>query len=214
MSRRRADTVLTPIDKLGFGSLGVTPTDYDWSDGYPEVWSYVQVPDCPDCDTDERVNWIADESEWRCYGKRGDHEWGVEVDMLDSTEGPMMNYYYPVDSWVIRQNGGLHEAAARLKGLPLCLVEWEERDDYALALTGGGMDLSWEICEAYMRLGELPPTHFADLPGYAGRPRGDVDEWVVRGCMRSFAVAHERAAYALDRALEKLGGWLKAEVAS
>lgn len=207
---RRADTVLTPVDELSAGSLSVGSVNYDWSSGYPDEWTFVQVPDCPQCGDDERVNFV--DGYWCCYGKDGDHEWGWEIED-QYTEGPMMNYYYPIDSFVISHHDSIYGAAMRLKGLPLCIVDFQTGDAwsgrYGLALTGGGMDLSWEICEAFMRLGELPPTHFADLPGMAGRPRNEVDAWIVRGCLRSFEVAHERAGYNLERASTRFAAWLE-----
>ncbi len=89
-----------------------------------------------------------------------------QLEVLGQTvylEGPMMNYRYEVD---LNRIGSMEDAAFALKDVPLCIVDME--GDHYLALTGGGMDLSWEICEAYMRLGYLPPTHFARLPRYAG----------------------------------------------
>lgn len=114
-------------------------------------------------------------------------------------EGPMMNYRYDIDS---RRVGGPREAAAALARLPLCLVVFEGNDEY-LALTGGGMDLSWEICEAYMRLGYLPPAHFIDLPGMAGKSLKDPDDrWVIEGCMRTAEVQMRWAGDRLERLKE------------
>lgn len=114
-------------------------------------------------------------------------------------EGPMMNYRYDIDT---RRVGGPRAAAAALARLPLCLVVFEGNDEY-LALTGGGMDLSWEICEAYMRLGYLPPAHFIDLPGMAGKSLKDPDDrWVIEGCMRTAEVQMEWAENRLERLKE------------
>ena len=78
-----------------------------------------------------------------------------------SAEGPMMNFRYPIDERHFDT-----ESALTIADLPVCLVQ-DSMGTY-LALTGGGMDLSWEICEAYIRLGHLPPTHFA-LPDMADK---------------------------------------------
>jgi hypothetical protein len=73
-------------------------------------------------------------------------------------EGPMMNYAYPLPEDI---DGP--DAAYKLRDLPLVPVEMD--GSWYLALTGGGMDLSWEICAAYVTLGFLPPMHFAgNLP--------------------------------------------------
>jgi hypothetical protein len=93
-------------------------------------------------------------------------------------EGPMMNYWYPC------KIGDNEIAAKRIINLPLCVVEVNGFS--GLALTGGGMDLSWEICEAYMRLGYLPPAHFArELPAICDRGTSKKDRWIIQGCRRS-----------------------------
>lgn len=95
-------------------------------------------------------------------------------------EGPMMNYWYPIG---LREEE--IEAACAIKDLPLCFVKVDDVD--GIALTGGGMDLSWQICEAYVRLGYLPPVHFT-LPRMADRWTPD-HEMVYRAMMRSLASA-------------------------
>jgi hypothetical protein len=119
-------------------------------------------------------------------------------------DGPMMNYYYELPVF----NQIESEAAAKLDGLPLCLVEVDDR--YALALTGGGMDLSWEICEAFMRLGYLPPVSFCDLPAmcgrgtlssggeYGGKELSERDAWIIEGCKRALALQKEHSTRRLD----------------
>jgi hypothetical protein len=95
-----------------------------------------------------------------------------------------MNYFYPLPD-ESRYGGALDKYDAQaIINLPLCLVNLET-GEYGLALTGGGMDLSWEICEAYIRLGYLPPFHFCDLPRMAGRGTSARDRAIIRGCKRS-----------------------------
>jgi hypothetical protein len=99
--------------------------------------------------------------------------WNARRDALDAAQddspsqwgadGPMMNYFYPVSDYT---PGDMNAWAAKLVDLPLCVVEIG--DERGLALTGGGMDLSWEIAEAYVRLGYYPPT-WIDLPAMSGR---------------------------------------------
>ena len=94
----------------------------------------------------------------------------------------MMNYYYPLAT---RHDFDPQSAAKAIADLPLVIVQFTESGDYALALTGGGMDLSWEICEAFMRIGELPPMHFASqLPRICGRGTSARDKWIIAGCRR------------------------------
>jgi hypothetical protein len=98
-----------------------------------------------------------------------------------------MNYAYALPGSV-----DPYEAAPKIAHLPLCLVEWEDksgRSGWALALTGGGMDLSWEICEAFMMLGELPPLKYAGrLPDLSGK-HGARARYVLAGARRSIQVA-------------------------
>ena len=113
---------------------------------------------------DDRDDWaelIEDHEE----AEDGPYSWEEcdhhEEDARDlGAEGPMMNYYYPVDL------DDAADAARKLADTCLCVVEVDGRD--GLALTGGGMDLSWEIAAAFVTLGYLPPVHFADLPNMAG----------------------------------------------
>lgn len=95
------------------------------------------------------------------------HSWGVE--------GPMMNYWYPVRGLDFDA-----ETAAKIANYPLCVVEVD--DEVGLALTGGGMDLSWEIAEACVALGYFPPAFVDSLPGMSGY-RGENRVRVVEACI-------------------------------
>lgn len=104
-------------------------------------------------------------------------------DAPDSAEGPMMNYFYVLEEgryW--SRSVDLAEWAAKLDGLPLCAVTVGE--DAGLALTGGGMDLSWEIAEAHLRLGYRPPQ-WLRLPEMGGRGRSEADQAIVRAVVRT-----------------------------
>lgn len=110
-------------------------------------------------------------------------------------EGPMMNSRYPID---VRRVGGPRDAARAIKHLPLCIVDIDQA--YYLALTGGGMDFSWEIAEAYMCLGYLPPQFVHDLPHMAGRKLSDPrTKWVLEGVRKAVRVQRDWAQQALDR---------------
>lgn len=112
---------------------------------------------------------------------------------LSACEGPMMNYYYPVD---LRD---MDDAARRL--VDTCLVPVEVDGQTGLALTGGGMDLSWEIADAFVTLGYLPPVHFADLPNMAGMTANDRNLTIVAAMLRSCELMANRLA----RDVEHLG---------
>lgn len=191
---------------LGLRHVHETPQDRDWSEGYPESWEYAEAFELDDGRTAVHV---------RGGVEIVDPETGVHVDVyeLDDDDpaheeadrahehagGPMMNYAYPCDV------DDIGDAAAKLDGLPLCVVEHDDGRT-ELALTGGGMDLSWEICAAYVRLGYAPPIHFASLPNMAGGPGIPTAEArrVVDALRYGLAHVAHSATYARDRLLDTL----------
>jgi len=193
-----SETILgVDVDQLSADAVDVKPHEYDWSEGWPETWDWYRIPDCPECDVacergegDERWSWLCSNEACENHGEEVD-------DDNDLDSGPMMNYYYELP------NGDWSEDAARkIADLPLCIVYFEDSGEYALALTGGGMDLSWEICEAYIRLGLLPPVHYCDLPGMSGRGKTayseegrERDRIIVEACKESVRVMQRRIGY-------------------
>ena len=189
---------LPPIEDLYYSAIDVKPRNYDWSEGYPERWDYYAASRCEECREivvgkgGEQHRDIDEESDCRGY--------------IPQNDGPMMNYFYPLPCF--RED--VYEAAKKIVDLPLCIVEFmdeADEDRYALALTGGGMDLSWEICEAYMRLGYLPPAHFADLPDYAGvnYTRSVKHQWIINAMRRSIDGMSYRFSRDAMRLTEKFG---------
>ena len=121
-----------------------------------------------------------------------------EEPYMHGTEGPMMNYWYPVDH--ITDEDEAEQAAVKLQDVPLCVVE--VNGDYGLALTGGGMDLSWDICKAFVLIGALPPVHFADLPDM-GPTYADAE--VVQAMRRSLNIVKGWMDQRLERLNQKWG---------
>lgn len=100
--------------------------------------------------------------EVQCVEWRGIIDRAQECSYL--AEGPMMAWYWAVeDDADSFDEDRLAELAGLIKDLPLCVV-WID-GTLGLALTGGGMDLSWEIAEAFIRLGWYPPSSLS-LPGF------------------------------------------------
>ena len=95
---------------------------------------------------------------------------------------PMMNYYYPLP-----YNFDPDDYEEIYNLMNNCTII-DFNGDYALALTGGGMDLSWEICETYINLGYYPPVHFCDLPKMAGRGESAKDKKIVKACKESLEI--------------------------
>jgi hypothetical protein len=116
------------------------------------------------------------------------------VDRWNESDGesPMMNYFYPIH---IGWNGSISAEDAQfilsVNHLCLTVIRMMDEDiehEYVLALTGGGMDLRWEICEAFCLLGQIPPSCMADVPDMSGRGMSPRDQWILE-CIRIGAEA-------------------------
>lgn len=170
---------LPPNRVLRAEYIDATPVDYDWSEGYAEEWECLEAAECSECGQ-EIVFSIGEEQHW-----------DIDPDSICpgcvSCSGPMMNYYYPIGS----EKYDMDNAKA-LAHLPVCLVWFLKSNKAGLALTGGGQDLSWEICEAYMVLGYLPPIHFTDLPDMAGIRLTRRVRRILSACQESLRVKRAR----------------------
>lgn len=113
---------------------------------------------------------------------------------------PMMNYYYPLPDFDGNEAGEGQLLLDRHGGA-VAIVELDPNGDtqYALALTGGGMDLRWDICEGFMLLGYLPPVYFVDLPRFAGKQLTERAAWIIDGCIEACKTQEEQAAFARKR---------------
>jgi hypothetical protein len=163
-----------PVEELYASFHDMKPEDYDFSEGYGEEWECYEADHCQECGKPVYVPG----GEWRHCDLED-----TECEGYLISEGPMMNYMYEASA---NRVGGLENAALAIVDLPLCVVSFisgERWGNTYLALTGGGMDLSWEICLAYMRLGYLPPLHFSHLPEYAGKELGQEEKWVIDGLL-------------------------------
>ena len=177
------------VKDLSTSFVDAKPVDFDFGQGYPEEWEFFEADECSECGEGFIARGEAehcDEGDSACKG-------------YVNCDGPIMNYFYPVD---VDQVGGAEKAAKAVAHLPLCIVSFSEdsplRQEYALALTGGGMDLSWQICEAYMCLGYLPPLHFA-LPNMAGMKLDARNKWILSGVERSASIAKGWATRSVQR---------------
>lgn len=101
----------------------------------------------------------------------------------DNLYVPMMNYAYPLPNF----RGDATAAQRTLDQLERgCAAIVVEIDGVPwLALAGGGMNLSWDICRAYIALGYYPPVHYA-----ARLPRqGETDVETARLALESCEIA-------------------------
>ncbi len=177
-----------PIDitSLRNDTVDEKPITVDWSDTrIAETWEVTEAVTCDTCGTvfvnrgGEQHSALDDES--TCSGYVGE------------MSPPAMNYGYRLPEF--EQLHDIDEAARAIANLPLCLVVFTDGPhdgETYLALTGGGMDLSWEICEAHILLGYLPPSHFK-LPAMSGRGASVRDRAIATASIRSHEMLAEWA---------------------
>jgi hypothetical protein len=215
------------VASLRVSYIDTKPKDYDFGERFDSNgecrWEFIEAVYCDSCeryivgpddhafinpdgqpvpaevlmadgeiDEDELVEW-AENSGFTACDRQGEG-----YTEFDSAEGPMMNYRYQIDDELYT-----NDAAHKIAHLPLCLVRDEENENVYLALTGGGMDLSWEICEAYIRLGYLPPSHF-DLPEMAGKELNERNALIVAAVERSNEILASWAQRRRERATNLL----------
>jgi hypothetical protein len=116
------------------------------------------------------------------YGLEDWHQVVEEV-MQDNPDdfSPMMNYYYPLPNFSM--DPAKAQAILHRDGGAVCVVL--VGDEPALALTGGGMDMSWDICEAFILLNYYPPFRFTDLPKFAGEKLTPKNKRVIDACIET-----------------------------
>lgn len=199
--------------RLNCDAIDVTPQTIDWSETMGENmegWRAFEAFTCDECGSTV-VSSSLGENECRdllheITVTEEDGSEGEERNQCRCTihnEGPQMNYWYPV------KLNDCNDAAELISHLPLCVVEFEDGRT-GLALTGGGMDLSWEICEAFIALGYFPPLHFCDLPRMGSRGKSDSDKATISACMESCRIAEGWAARKRERLVEN---FLKSDAA-
>jgi hypothetical protein len=183
------------IKDLKAAYLDVKPINYDWSSGYGETWDFLAASRCEKCGA-------------LVIGTNGDQHCDLDNETecdgyVPQNDGPMMDYYYPLADF--GRYDDPRTAVLAIVDLPLCLVHFEVPGEWGLALTGGGMDLSWEICEAFTLLGYLPPFHFCNLPQMSGRGESARDRRIIAACRESARWMKHRAGYTLRNLREHFG---------
>ncbi len=119
---------------------------------------------------------------------------------------PMMNYAYDLDPEPDADEA--RRFAALLWDLPVEIVNLS--DEYVFALSGGGMDRSWEIAEADMRCGYRVPG-WIELPRMADRPRGEGDLAIVRAVIETQQILEDWSGRAGVRARQMLADYEEAQ---
>ena len=184
------DSLNPTVRDLHADFVDANPRTVDWNEiakrstDDDSAYCWAEVVTCPHC---EKPTATINGS---LVGHGGDEECPGSGEYAQEAEGPMMAYFYPCE-W----RGATEDAAMQIAHLPLCVVEID--GEKGLALTGGGMDLSWEICESYIRLGFLPPVHFT-LPNMASRGLTERALLVLDAMEASLDVVARRAQWARE----------------
>jgi hypothetical protein len=192
MTKRR-----TPIENLSGDAVDAETREIDWRDELGDDLDGFQSCEmiaCYECGKKYAASLGCTECP-KCGGES------------DPVEGPMMNYFYPCPF-----RGSLEAAATAIGETCLCIVELDD-GTRGLALTGGGMDLSWQIARAYVSLGFLPPAHIR-LPRMAGWEHYGDAAYMLKVCKASQEVMIRRASWGLadlDTMEKDRKAWHKAQ---
>lgn len=184
------DKIEKRVAELRNDTINAVPVEIDWRERLGEDcegWQSYDTCECSECGKLVVGSWGEQshcdaEDESNCEG------------YLNFSE-PMMSYYYPLPHADLKP-----EDAKKIDG-PLVLVQFED-GSWALALSGGGMDLSWEICKAHIDLGYLPPIHFSALPEMADKKWNEETALVILAMQRSLAIASGWITRKLERLID------------
>jgi len=185
-------------DRLSYASIYTRAIHCDWEQMRGENGDGVEVvlpPITREVLEEYAPDLLADDLSLEEAVERFEYSEGY-YDWRDSFE-PMMNYYWPVDlAYGVSPEtaGALIEKHAGATSL----VYLSETEQHAIVLTGGGMDLSWDICAAYVCCGCIPPLRLLeDLPDMRTLSRE-----MHKRVLDTIPLMSE----ALDRAAERLRG--------
>ena len=124
----------------------------------------------------------------------------------------MMNYYYdltyykgdPQEDQMTLYQSSANVVLVRMMGID------DNEDSYVLALSGGGMDLSWDICHAYILLGYSPPIEFCHLPDFSGQDNTQEPFWtILKACLKSTKAAELRTERQTSQLYQRVNDALK-----
>ena len=103
----------------------------------------------------------------------------------DADHAPLMRYVYPLEREFSYEEARQLQARLLISPWSIIVVELITAfgSEHALALTGGGMDMTWDICGGYVVAGMLPPFAHCRLPNFAGQ-RATAANLLVRDAVR------------------------------
>lgn len=180
------------IDELSLAAINVNSIYFDFGYGFSDTWEEVPINllQCGSC----RLHFLDDVYD---AGSPCPTCSLSEHGILEVPEcAPMMNYYYTLPYYEgdpEEDQLTLYQSSANVVLIKIVGGD-DDEDTYALALSGGGMDLSWDICHAYILLGYAPPLQYCDLPDFAGQDNKKEPFWsILKACLKSANAAMQRA---------------------
>lgn len=185
------------INELRYDSVDVKSVHFDFGAGFSETWEDVELAylACPCCDF--VAMWDMDMEE----GDECPHCEDENVTIERPECSPMMCYYYPLPHYEGDDRNPeadqmlLYQSSANVVLVKILGGENNE-DTYALALSGGGMDFSWDICHAFILLGYAPPLFACDVPEFAGQDNSQEPFWsILKACLQSADSAKRSIAW-------------------
>ena len=220
MATKTLKQIRAEVEKLGAEHIDSESRTVNWSDLMGENmdgWRSYEAVTCGECNKTVCVV-----GPWRSYkavtcgecnktvcvvGPQGecrhnDVDQDTECSGYINSEGPMMNYFYPCDV------GQAPVAAALAVSGCICVVEMDDGTT-GFALTGGGMDLSWDIAAAYVDNGFLPPA-WIRLPRMGGKALNARTRLIIEACKRTAELMAQRARWNVGD-LEILEKWMRSE---
>ncbi len=198
------DTIV--IEELSLAAVDVNSVPFDFADGFGDTWEEVSVGllRCGECST-HFVDDPLEEGDPCAFT-------GCDTGTLERPEcAPMMNYYYALPYYEGDPEADqltLYQSSANVVLIRMMGIDHDE-DAYYLALSGGGMDLSWDICHAYILLGYAPPLQFCNLPDFAGQDNKREPFWtILKACLRSAKAVEQRALFQTGQLMQRVNAAL------
>ena len=198
MATKTLKQIKVEVEQLSAEHIDSESRTVDWSEllgENMEGWRSYEAVTCDECN--KTVCVVGPQGECR----HNDVDQDTECSGYINSEGPMMNYFYPC-------NVRSAEAAALAVSGCICVVEMEDGTT-GFALTGGGMDLSWDIARAYVECGFLPPA-WIRLPRFGGQTMNPRTRLIIEACKRTAELMAERARWNVGD-LVNLEKWIRSE---
>ena len=194
------DNVTLVIGELSLAAVDVKSVNFDFGEGFGVTWDEVSLGllQCNFCET-TYIKDAFDEGE-KCPDAHCASEYSstLERPVIE----PMMNYYYELPYYEgdpEEDQLTLYQSSANVVLVRMLNIE-EDENSFVLALSGGGMDLSWDICHAYILLGYAPPLHFCNLPDLGQDNRQEPYQLILKACLQSA----KSVAYRANRQIKQL----------